>query len=238
MKKIMLGVFSLFLLFTLTGCSIEFQKYPLHSDELVRITLVDGDSKKSVYLSNENENTVEPPIRKNVSFVGYFDSVDGGNCYINARGYMGYYTLDDVPRTLYARYTSLGNDSQTFKIDNFNIDSENPADSNKTKVFTNEDFSTKNYSSMIIYYSFSLQENQDNFTKYSFCIVDDSDTKLCDDIVLNENDSTTDNSNSYYAGQIQISNKTNALGYKFERLEKSVGTDHVRNFVVIIEYVA
>lgn len=232
---------SIIMIFSFTGCSVFFEKYPFSENEIVRVILKDGESKTTVYLKNKDKSQrVEIPTKNDSIFLGYYDKETDGTCYIGANGCVVPYSLDEIPRTLFAKYTNPENGAEVINVESFYVDGEKDRYNAKIKKFTNDDFSGKNYSSLKLHYNFELLENQDNWSDYSFCIIDDDGRELCEKIILKESEQATDNSNASFFGCIEINSKVqgNSLCLKFELLEDTVGTDLFGTFVVIIEYIA
>lgn len=239
MKKIVLFIVTIFLVYSLSGCAIIIENYPLSKHDIVRVVLKNGAEEKKVFLNNMSTYyVVDIPTKEGSTFVGYYDKEIGGNCCIDANGKRHAYYLDDFPRTLYARFTDVGNEVTIINLDWIEINSEEPESIITTAIFTKDDISTKSYSLFKIYYSFMLKENQNFWADYSFCFVDELGHELCEKIILQENYTTSNVFETGYMGSIQISQRPiGGLGYKFERLENTSWTDGVSNFVIVIEYI-
>lgn len=239
MKKSILFIVSILMILSISGCKIILDNYPLAEHDLIRVVLKNGKEENTVYLNNKDNNTkVEVPVKEGATFVGYYDSEVGGNCYIDSNGKRHAYYLDEFPRTLYAHFTSEGNEVDVINIDTISIDSEKVESNVTTKVFTGSDFSNKNYTSLNIYFSFMLRENQDFWADYSFSFIDDLGNEIGGKITLQENYSTNNVFETGYTGHIEVSKKAiNGIGYKFERLEETAWTDTISDFVVVIEYI-
>lgn len=240
MKKIALFIVSVLLVFSLSGCGIVLETYPLAEHDLVRVVLKNGKEEKTVYLNNMSTHTdIDIPTKADSTFVGYYDSEVGGVCCIDANGKKHAYYLDEFPRTLYARFTTVGNETEIINIDTIRIDSEKVESVATSAIFTETDFSTKNYSTLNIYFSFMLRENQDFWADYAFSLVDAFGNELCEKITLQENYTTNNVFETGYMGCIQISQKAiGGIGYKFERLENTAWVDNIDDFVIVIEYIA
>lgn len=239
MKKCALFIVSIFMMFSISGCKITFDNYSLSKHDLIRVVLKDGKEEKTVYLNNMDTHAkIDVPVKEGATFVGYYDSQVGGDCYIDSNGKRHAYYLDKFPKTLYARFTGEGNETEVINIDTIAIDSEKEGSSVTTRVFTETDFSVKQYSTLNIYYSFMLKENQDFWADYSFSFVDALENELCEKITLQENYTTSNVYETGYMGYIEISKKVaNGIGYKFERLEDTAWVDNISDFVVVIEYI-
>lgn len=216
-----------------TGCSVSFEWDNLRRGDLIRVSLIDGEDSKMVYLANMQENQqIDTPTKDGVCFLGYFAE---DVCYIDFNGRVVSYYLDNFPRTLYAKYTDANNQYYIFEKE-----SQEVANLESSITLIDSAFNIDNACKINIYYTFMLKENQSNWADYSFVFVNGDDLPISDVVTLQENDTTSNVCNTSYFGILSVDVDLiigNVIGCKVTRLEETSFEDYITDFTMIIELV-
>lgn len=79
------------------------------SKKTTSVTLNTGSSSNSVTATIDEELSVAIPAKSDYYFIGYYDSENGGECYINNEGISNSVWQEGFPSKLYAHWDSIDN---------------------------------------------------------------------------------------------------------------------------------